>query len=194
MADLSWAGPLLPLLVGVLALLGVLGAATVTSYSQWRAAKLQSRELAYAQVMGHRFLITQLYVSRFEARIHSDYHERRWTLQKSPAVSMDLTEARRWMQQSEDLAIEIARAQKDLFESIGLAKASFRRADELDSLTNRVFHFRTPQITDPPADMTVEELDTWKTTAVGQLQKVVEDEFAKPIDSLLDYLLQHVDD
>ena len=140
-------GPLVPtLVVAMLGLVGVLSAATISSYSQWRASKLQSRELSDAQIMGRKFVVTKLYVSRFEARIFSDYRERRWTLQGSPRDSLDFDEARRWMQKSEDFAIEIAKAHRELFESIGVAKASFKRNPELDALTKRVFEFRTPAI------------------------------------------------
>ena len=164
MLDLSWVSPLVPalivsILVSILALLGVLSAATISSYSQWRAAKLQSRELSYAQIMGHKFLIRQLFVSRFEAGIFSDYHERLWNLRGTPKESLDLEEARRWMQRSEDLAIEIAKAQRELFESIAVAKAAFRRTPELDALTTRVFEFRPPTIVGPAAGGSLADLE-----------------------------------
>jgi hypothetical protein len=195
MPDLSWLGPVLPtLIVAVLGLVGVLSAATISSYSQWRSAGLQSRELSFAQIMGRKFVVTQLYVSRFEARIFSDYHERRWNLQGCPKESLDFDEARRWMQKSEDLGIEVAKGLRELFESIGVAKASFKRSSDLETLTNRVFAFRPPMVNGPPAGVSLADLDAWKATAVSQLEAIVDTEYAQPINKLLDYLHAHIDE
>ncbi len=117
-----------PLYAALIALLGVvLGAYLTARYSfqnQLRLATYQARQQSYAAIMGKKFLLAQLYVSRFEALVHSDYHERLWQLAGSPAASLDLEEAKRWMHKSEDLAIDVARTNQSLFESIGLARAS----------------------------------------------------------------------
>jgi len=98
------------------------------------------------------------------------------------------------MQKSEDLAIEVSKALRDLFESIGVAKASFRRTPELDGLINRVFEFRPPAILGLPAGVSLSDLEKWKTTAVSQLQQLVESEYTKPINALLEYLHSHAED
>ncbi|MDO8690027.1 MAG: hypothetical protein Q7R39_08470, partial [Dehalococcoidia bacterium] len=125
---------------------------------QIRTVRFQKRQQAYPEIMGRKFLLMQLYVSRFEARIFSDYHEQRW---RNSPDSLDLSEAQRWMHKSEDLALEIAKTNQSLFESIGLVKASFRRDDELDTLTQHIYHFRTPTIIEPPGSQNAQGLDTY---------------------------------
>ena len=44
--------------------------------------------------MGRKFTTTQLYVSKYEALLYSDYHEARWKLAGAPKESLDLQEAR----------------------------------------------------------------------------------------------------
>jgi arsenate reductase-like glutaredoxin family protein len=101
--------------------------------------------------MGNKQLRRQLFVSRFEAMIFSDYHERRCKLARSPERSMDLEEAQRWMHKSENLALDIARTNQALFESVGLARPTFTQSAELTHLTERIFYFKTPIIS-PPSD------------------------------------------
>jgi hypothetical protein len=92
--------------------------------------------------MGKKQLRRQLFLSRFEAMIFSDYHERRWKLAGSPEKSMDLEEAQRWMHKSENLALDIARTNQALFESVGLARPTFTQSAELTHLTERIYHFK----------------------------------------------------
>lgn len=186
------------LIAGLFALAGgFVGSYTtsaLTFRNQVKTVMLQKRQEAYAEIMGRKFLLTQLYVSRFEARVFSDYHERRWHLGGNLRDSLDFVEAQRWMRKSEDLTLDLARTQQSLFESIGLAKASFSRDKTLDALTERVYRFRTPVIVGPPATKNLRDLETWKTSAIVQLQQLVENEYGKPIDALLDYMHAHVSD
>jgi len=58
----------------------------------------------FARLMGRKITTEQLYVSRYEAFMFSDYNEERWRRSGSPKDSLDLQEAQRWMHRSEDLA------------------------------------------------------------------------------------------
>lgn len=185
------------LIPGIFALLGALVGGYATSNfnfrNQIKDVKYRNRQQAYSQIMGHKYLLPQLYVSRFEAMIFSDYHEQRWKLGGNLSNSLDPSEAQRWMHKSEDLVLEVARTNKFLFESIGLARASFRQDELLEKLTQRICQFRTPSI-EPPTAMNAEELDTWKAKAVAQLQQLVAEEIGGPIDTLLEYLQLHIND
>jgi hypothetical protein len=176
---------------------GFVGAYTTSTLNyrnQLKTETLHKRQQAYAEIMGRKFLLTQLYFSRFEARVFSDYHERRWNLSGNLPNSLDLSEAQRWMHKSEDLALDIAKTNQSLFESIGMAKTSFRRGAALDTLTQRIYQFRTPSIVGPPDTKNVQDLEIWKAKAVTQLQQLVEEEYARPIDALLEYLQAHISD
>lgn len=184
--------PALIALAGVI-IGGWLGA-RLTFRNQFRLATLQSRQQSYAAIMGKKFLITQLYVSRFEALAYSDYHERLWHLVGAPKESLDLEEAKRWMRKSEDFAIEIAKANQSLIESVGTARATYPTTTELESLTERIYHFKTPVINPPPqgADRTI--LDNWKAQVIPALQRIVEQEYAEPINALLTCMKRHIND
>lgn len=136
--------------------------------------------------------MSQLYVSRFEAWIYSDYHEARWKLAGAPKDSIDLQEAQRWMHKSEDLALEIAKNNQSLFQTLGLIRTSFRRTPTLDSLTEKLYRFKVPEITKRPFDLDANQLEAWKVNAVKQLQELVEREYSKPIDELTAFLAKEI--
>jgi hypothetical protein len=155
---------------------------------QLKATDEQRRQQAYSQLLGRKAVMSQLYVSRFEALIYSDYHEARWKLSGAPKDSLDLQEAQRWMHKSEDLALEVSKSNQALFETLGLIRSCFRRTQELDSLTDRLYHFKVPQIMKRPFDLDGSQLEAWKMNSVRQLQDLVESEYSKSIDELAAYL------
>jgi hypothetical protein len=144
--------------------------------------------------MGKKVLLSQLLVSRHEALIHSDYHELLWKLAGAPAASLDFEEAKRWMHKSEDLALEIAKQKQSLYESLGMARASFPATDELNALAERIYHFQaiTIQGATPGSDQVA--IQAWKNKAVGDLQKFVQEIYSDQIDSLLEHLRRHIND
>ena len=187
---LAPAVPALIALVGVIA--GGLLVAHLTFRNQLRLATLQTRQKSYAEIMGRKFLLTQLYVSRFEALAYSDYHERLWHLAGAPKESLDFEEAKRWMRKSEDFAIDIAKAIQSLMESVGIARAAYPSNSELDALAERVYHFKTPVISPPSPGADRATLDEWKLQVVPELQSLVQREYAEPIDALLGCLNRHM--
>lgn len=149
----------------------------------------QKRHQLIGELMGRKAMMRQLYVSRFEARVYSDYYEARWKLTGASKDSFEFQEARRWMHKSEDLALEIAKSNQSLFETLGSIRSVFRRTAKLDDLENILYHFKSPQILGRPFEMKMDELETWKTKAIENLQTLVEQEYGKPIDELVDYLV-----
>ncbi len=137
---------MLPVYAAIVAGALAIASAVFTVNRQQQAATLKERQQIYGAVMGKKLLRNQLVVSRFEALIFSDYHEYRWRLAGTPAESFDFQEAQRWMHKSEDLALEIGRTNQSLFESIGLARATFAPSARLSELTESVYRFPTPLI------------------------------------------------
>jgi hypothetical protein len=184
------------LVTGTFTLLGTfLGAwltSTLAHKNQEKTAITQNKLRSYSEIMGRRIIIRQLYISRFEALIFSDYHETLWHLSGDPKESLDLSEARRWMQKSEDMVSEITRAQQSLFESLAIARASFTRTQELDRLIDRIYHFKTPKISSP-SGLSREELLAWREKGLKELQTLIESEFAVPLEDLLAYLQKQLD-
>jgi hypothetical protein len=185
-----------PVTPALIALLGVIVggrlSAKLTFQNQFRLTTLQSRQQSYAAIMGKKFLITQLYVSRFEAFAYSEYHERLWHLAGSPKESLDIEEAKHWMRKSEDFVIDIAKANQSLIESVGIVRATYPLTAELDALTERIYHFKTPVINPPSQGADRVALDSWKAQTIQTLQQVVEQEYAEPINALLTHLKQNI--
>lgn len=179
-----------------LALIGVIVGAILTYHlgirSQLRVSDHQKRQQVFSQLTGRKFVTSQLYVSRFEAQIYSDYHEAKWKQVGHPKDSIDLEEAQRWMHKSEDLALEIAKSNQSLFETIGLIRILFPKSPKLDELIGHLYHFKTPKILGEPLKMDGEQLEEWKIKAVKDLQALVETEYSKPIEDLLEYLASEI--
>lgn len=184
------------LIAGLFAIIGAIVGSFTTAHfalrNQVKLALQQDRQRAYAEIMGKRVLLMQLLVSRFEAYIHSDYHEYLWKIAGQPKESIDFTEATRWMHKSEDLALEVARTRQSLYESIGLARAVFPPAPEMDRLTQAIYHFKSPKIAPPsqPNDRTA--VTVWKERAVADLQALVEREYGAPLEELPNLLAKNV--
>jgi len=151
----------------------------------------QKRQQIFSQIMGRKFLTTQLYVSRFEASIHSDYHEAKWKLAGYPVESIDLQEAQRWMHKSEDLVFNIAESNQILFELIGLVRILFPDTDKLNNLIMAIYHFKMPSYISP-FNLDSTELEDWKVKTKNGIQMLVENEYGKAIDDLLNYLSEKI--
>jgi hypothetical protein len=146
----------------------------------------------YSRLLGRRFVTKQLYVSRYEAFIFSDFHEARWKLKGAPKNSLDLQEALRWMHRSEDLVFEITKSHQALFEDIGTVRATFPDTKELRELTKRLLELKAINTAKPPKGADAAALEKWKVETVKQLQALVDSEFGKRFDELLDFLTQQL--
>ena len=160
-------------------------------FQRSREKKLRDREARirlFGTLMGNKLLLSQLYVSAFEARINSDYNERRWHLAGAPPDSLDCKETQRWMHKSEDLGLEIARAHPDLCRAVASARILFPSCPELLTLTDAVYNHAVPSLAKLKPNMGSAELENWRTEAVRQVQQLVKEIIEKPIDSLTEYL------
>lgn len=160
--------------------------------SQVHLQKVQGQRQVFARLMGRKFATKQLYVSRYEAMIFSDYHEARTKRSGSPKDSLDLQEAQRWMHRSEDLVFDIVKNNQALFEDLGTVRALFPDGPRLRELVERIYALKAIKTSSPARDASAEELVRWKEESVRQLQALVDREYGGPIEELLDYLSQHL--
>jgi len=161
--------------------------------AQLKLTGKQKRQQAYSELMGEKAVLTQLIVSRFEAFINSDYHEARWKIAGQPKDSFDLQESQRWMRKSEDLAIEVAKSRKSLYDTLGLIRSYFPHSSRLKELTHRIYHSKGLEIKARPFGLNAAQLEPWAIKAVKEIQEIVENEYAKPIDDLVIYLEAEID-
>lgn len=194
--DDAWKQLLATVLGGVLAagggIVGQYYASKFQVSSQSRIQKIEGQREVFARLMGRKFSTTQLYVSRYEALIFSDYHETRWKLASAQKDAFDLKEARRWMHRSEDLVTEIVRNNQALNEDLGTVRALFPDTPEIRHLTKRIHEFKSIKTSQPPDRASFEEMIKWKNESVRQLQTLVDLEFGKPIEDLIEHLARQL--
>lgn len=192
----AWKTLLATVIGGVLAAgAGIVGQYYASQFqfsSQVQLQKIQGQRQVFARLMGRKFATKQLYVSRYEALLFSDYHETRWKRSGAPKDSLDLQEAQRWMQRSEELVFEIVKNNQALFEDLGTVRGLFPDAKRLRELVERIYGFKALKMSQPPRDASVEELVRWKEESVRQLQAIVDRDYGGAIDELLNYLSQQL--
>ena len=160
--------------------------------SQTKLADRKLKQQSYGNLMGYKQYLSQLYVSRFEAYIFSDYHEKRVLLLGENENSHEFNEAKRWMLKSEELVLDISKLQEKVFSTLGVINAVYKNTDELSSLVNNVYKFKRPKISSIPNNIDLQGLETWKTQTVIKVQELVQQEISDPIDKLLTHLSKHV--
>ena len=161
--------------------------------AQKEISDYQQQQIIFSKLMGKKILIKQLYVSRFEALVYSDYHEAKWKIEGNKKESINFQEAKRWMHKSEDFVIEITKANQDLFELLGLVMTLFPSTPELERLINQIYNYKVPKINADPFKMDMNELEKWKINSIRGLQLLVENEYDKPIHELLNYLSKQLE-
>jgi hypothetical protein len=191
--DILALGKILPVVLGAILAIGASYFTTKFQMSsQLHLQKVEEQRRVFARLMGRKFTTEQLYVSRYEARIFSDYHEERWKRAGAPKDSLDLQESKRWMHRSEDLVLEIVKNNQALFEDLATVRALFPDTPRLRELCDHVYAIHSLWTGEPPHDGSIEKLDQWKVEADRQLQEVAVREYGKPIDELVAFLLQQL--
>ena len=188
---------MLPIIIPII---GALLVATVTGLLSYRyglktqleATRKDRRQLAYSQLLGHQAMLSQLVVSRFEAFANSDYNEYRWKLAGHPSDSLDLHEAQRWMRKAEDLAFEVAKCRKELFETLGLIRAVYKPQDVLTDKLSKVENFAMPSFRTRPFDGD-ETPEAWIAGVIPDLQAFVETEISVSMRDLASYLQRAIE-
>lgn len=146
----------------------------------------------YANIMGLKITTTQLILSRFEALIHSDYHETKWKLTGNNPNSLDLEESKRWMLNSEQLVKEVTKNNQVLFKNLAAIYVLFPDNKTILNFVDNIYKFKTPVIKAKSSDLTLEQNEEWKTKAKEELQQMVDLEFGKPLSDLAHSIKQQL--
>jgi hypothetical protein len=160
--------------------------------AQLKISEKQNRQKAYADLMGQKAMLRQLYVSRVESTILCDYYQALWRLTGFPKESLFHQESINNLRKSERLAIEVAKITQKIFETIGLIRTSFPNSPKLNELTEKIYRFYPPKILGDASKMDLNELKGWKNKSVKNLQDFVEREYSGPIDELLVYMANEI--
>lgn len=162
---------------GVWGFIGVLTGGLIThKLEQTRDRDTQIR-VAFAGLHGIRKSLKQLYVSRFEAFIYSDYHEARWRL-SGQTSAIDFNEALRWMNRSEELVFEIAKTEERLAQTCGTILVNFKKNSELVGQVESLLSHAVPKLrTRPESNWSVQQVHNWRMRAVPEVQASVDQIF-----------------
>lgn len=146
----------------------------------------------YSRLTGRKFVTTQLYVSRYEALLYSDYHEARCKKAGAPNDSVDLQEAVHWMRRSEDLVSEITKNNQSLFEDLGAVRVVvFADTAELRAAIEPLWTIRALKRVLPPPDAGNAALQKWRDDTLQQIQAAVDAEYVAGLTDLLKCLNDH---
>ena len=187
---------------------GIIGVA-VGGYITYSLEKLklknnesQRREQIYSQLSGRKSLTLQLYKSYFEAFIWSNYYYSLEKLDGSNQPNLLLEKKR-----SDGLALEKAKNNQSLFETIGLIQILFPNTNELNELIKPLLDIdeRFKFIKDLRQEIRDEEqYQDWMCNTdsdqilsdavdeIEKLEKTVKLDIENPIDKLLDHLKSYI--
>ena len=160
--------------------------------AQLKISKKQNRQKAYADLMGQKAMLRQLYVSRVESTILGNYYQARWKLEGYQKESLYLQESINNLRRGEMLTIEVAKTNQKIFETIGLIRTAFPNTPKLNELTEKIYRFHPPKVLGDTSEMDLNELKVWKNESVKNLQDFVEREYSGPIDELLEYMADEI--
>jgi hypothetical protein len=193
------------LIPGIFGFIGVVVGGFITYFiekSKFKDNESQRREQVYSQLNGRKSLTSQLYKSYFEAFIQSEYYN---YLGMLPGPGQTNPEKKSYL--SEDLALEKAKSNQSLFETIGLIQILFPSTNELDELIKPLLdidkkfkftQYRTQGIREEEEFQDVrygtdpDELHSWRVDTIEKLEETVKLEIENPIDKLLDHLKRDI--
>lgn len=194
----GWAAYLQPaILIPAIVALCVTVLASFMAYqygltTQIKLSERQEKRRAYADLTGLKALLRQLLVSRIEAAVLVDYYHARWKLSGAPKDGFELQEAISNVRNVETLTLEVAKTNQKLFETIGVIRTTYPDTPKLRELTDRIYNFLPPQVLGDASTMKPDELETWKRTAIKNLQEFIDREYSKPMENLITYLAADV--
>lgn len=194
------------------ALASVIGTLVISWGSVYLAHQLQmkqeklrtereKKQKLYSDLLGIKPVYAQLYVSRFEAMLYSDFHENSIKMKSSQGglpdpIDHDWSEAKRFLQRSEDLTLDIAKTRRELFENIGLVKILFRSSLELSNLVQAIYKHKSPVRIPVPMfpsnsqdiGSIIIQFEPWRVDETGKLMDNVRILVEDPIQSLINHL------
>ncbi|MFH1653901.1 MAG: hypothetical protein ABIE74_07570 [Pseudomonadota bacterium] len=151
--------------------------------------KKKKQKQIYSDLMGIKITLRQSVVSRFESQIFFQYYQQLYLLTKNEFTKIEF---KRHLERSEQLVTDITHSLQKLFEQLGYVNAYYSQSNKLDQLVNELYEYKTPVIYDPKPDLTQDQLNEWKDKGQAELSRWVEENYATPINKLLNLLREEV--
>jgi hypothetical protein len=138
----------------------------------------------YAKLNSLIFSTKQLYKSRFEASIHSDYHEAKWIFAGHNEHSIDYDEAKRWMLKCEDMVQEIIKNTKELHMCLATIKVLFNKDTDLDPMISQIYLMNGITIQPLKSSPTLDDIEEWKKISKQDLDSQINEKISLPLTQL----------
>lgn len=178
--------------LGIPSLLGaVVGSFTIiiAEFIKNKLSKEKGNEERLYEILGElssfSFSTKQYYSSKFEASIHSDYHELKWIKSGFPKDSLDLDESKRWMQMSESYVDKIIKNNRLLHKCLAKLKYVFRKDIEVKTAIQSVYSLQLPQIASFNSNDKNLDPEEWKVQSKNLLANEVKTKIEAPLLSLI---------
>lgn len=166
----------------------------------------QKRQEVLSRLAGQKLVTRQLIGSYMEACISSDYNEALLNLKKTESANFigykndDLEsiseELLRLAKRREDLVLECAKNNQNLFENIGLIQILFPSKPELDELITEIYRFPefepSHKFEVPTSITNAGGLDDWVKGSLYELRVAVKSEIDVPLNNLFNYLKNEI--
>lgn len=160
-----------------------------TVFYYFKEKKLYRKQMQLellGDLMGNIQLLRQLYTSRFEAYIDSNFYEYLW--HRQPNEDLYKEEAKRLARTVENLAIEIARTRKIFFATVYRLPLVFQLDDDTKGTLEKLKCHKTPVIKDFPDGLTIEQLKEAEQQAKKDLHRIIDEELYQPTNTVYQYL------
>jgi len=145
----------------------------------------ERRFMVYGEINSFAFSTKQLYSSRFEALIHSDYHEQKWKLGGHKDSSIDLSESKRWMLISEEYVNRIISNHQKLHKCLAKITLLYKNDSKIISAVRGVMSLKNPEILEFPEKIDSSTIEKWKIDAKSKLAIEIKQNISTPLLNLI---------
>lgn len=183
------------LLPAIFTLIGVLLGNYLTyknSYNLFTRQKIfENQRISFARIMSLKIPWTQSIRTHIEAKLLSEFYERRYQLFSHDAS--DLTETKRQYDRALLLIKDISSQQKEVFETLGLIQTCFKMNQELQAAVDDLFNYQSLDVQPYSTNFNnLTELDIYHKKMSDQIEPLLKKEYYDKFDKLIHLMKQQL--
>lgn len=149
--------------------------------------KIENRKKLFARLMSLKIPWTQYYRTNLEAKMLSEFYERRYQLFTHNVT--DLEESKRQYNRGLDIIKEITNTQRDVIEVLGLVEVYYNVNKNLKIALSDLYNFKSVDV--PPFPLTFKseaELDAHFKSSTDVINIVLQREYIAKIEAVITHL------
>jgi hypothetical protein len=149
--------------------------------------RIENQRHAFARLMALKIPWTQFIRTHLEAKILSEFYERRYQLFSHDI--RDLDEAKNQYDRALSLIKDVSNIQKEIFEVLGIIQANFKINPELQKSIEALYNYRALEIKSFPMNFNTQaELDAYNKTVSNEIEPLIKEEYTNKIESIISLL------